>query len=125
MIYEFLEWIKKRDFYDNTTIVIVGDHLTMQDGFYGTKGFEDRTIYNVFINAIASSEYNSKNRVFTVMDMFPTTISSLGATIEGDRLGLGTNLFSDSKTIPEEIGIDKFNVELEKYSSYYYKKLRG
>ena len=29
------------------------------------------------------------------MDMFPTILASLGAQIEGDRLGIGTNLFSN------------------------------
>lgn len=123
-IYKFLEWIKQQDFYDNTTIVITGDHLTMQDGFYDSE-FNDRTIFNVFINAdIIYREYDYKNRLFTVMDMFPTTIAALGATIEGDRLGLGTNLFSDKQTIPEIMGVDKFNDELSKWSNYYYDYIR-
>lgn len=123
MIYEFVKWIKEQSFYDKTTIVIVGDHLTMQDGFYSTD-FEDRTIYNVFINADVNKEYNNKNRVFTVMDMFPTTIASLGADIEGDRLGLGTNLFSNKETIPEIVGMDEFNEEISKGSYYYYNYIR-
>lgn len=123
MIYEFIEWVKQQDFYDNTTIVIVGDHLTMQDGFYD-EDFENRSIYNVFINADVDNDYNSKNRQFTVMDMFPTTIASLGADIDGDRLGLGTNLFSDKQTIPEIMGIREFNEELSKGSHYYYNYIR-
>ena len=59
------------------------------------------------------------------MDMFPTTLASLGASIEGDRLGLGTNLFSDKRTLAEEYGIQKLNKELKKNSNYYYKYLRG
>lgn len=122
MIYEFIEWIKEQDFYNDTTIVIVGDHLTMQDGFYD-EDFENRTIYNTFINADALS-YENKNREFTSMDMFPTTIASLGANIEGNRLGLGTNLFSSEKTISEIMGIDNFNKELMKWSHYYYNYIR-
>ena len=125
MIYNFIEWVKEQDFYDNTTIVIVGDHLTMQDGFYNyDEDSYDRTIYNVFINYNVNSEFNSKNRVFTSMDLFPTTLASLGADIEGDRLGLGTNLFSEKQTIPEIIGIKEFNVELSKGSSKYYNEIR-
>lgn len=123
MIYDFIEWIKKQDFYDNTTIIITGDHLTMQDGFYDVD-FDDRTIYNVFINAKIDNNYNDKNRIFTVMDMFPTTLASLGAYIEGDRLGLGTNLFSDIQTVPEIMGIDEFNNEISKGSHYYYNYIR-
>lgn len=124
MIYDFIEWIKLQDFYDNTTIVIVGDHLTMQDGFYDTDEFENRTIYNTFINSLVGKEFNNKNRIFTVMDLFPTTLAALGADIEGDRLGVGTNLFSDKQTIPEIIGIEEFNEELSKASHYYYNNIR-
>ena len=123
-IYEFIQWLKQQDFYSNTTIVIVGDHLTMQDGFYESYDEVNRTIYNVFINANVDNNYNNKNRVFTVMDLFPTTIAALGADISGDRLGLGTNLFSDKMTVPEIIGIDVFNDELMKYSNYYYNYIR-
>jgi len=123
MINEFVEWIKKQDFYDNTTIVIVGDHITMQSNFYRDDSY-NRTIYNVFINAGIEENYNSKNRVFTVFDMFPTTIASIGGSIDGDRLGLGTNLFSDKETIPEIIGIDTFNSEISKSSKYYYEFIR-
>ena len=123
MIGEFISWIKEQDFYQNTTIIITGDHPTMQDNFYDIDNGYNRTIYNTFINSRVIP-VNNKNRVFTTMDMFPTTIGALGATIEGDRLGLGTNLFSSKKTIPEEIGIDEFNKELKKSSNYYYKYIR-
>ena len=123
MIGEFISWIKEQDFYQNTTIIITGDHPTMQDNFYDIDNGYNRTIYNTFINSRVIP-INNKNRVFTTMDMFPTTIGALGATIEGDRLGLGTNLFSSKKTIPEEIGIDEFNKELKKSSNYYYKNIR-
>ena len=110
---------------EDTVIIISGDHLTMQENFY--KDIDDnyvRTVYNAFINVLGN-DINNKNRVFTTMDMFPTTLGALGASIDGDRLGLGTNLFSDRKTIPEEIGLDNFNDELKKNSSYYYNYIRG
>ena len=47
-----------------------------------------------------------------------------GVNIEGNRLGIGTNLFSDSKTLAEEMGIDKLNTELKKNSAYYYQYIR-
>lgn len=56
-------------------------------------GTTDRKIYNVFINS-AVLPAQEKNRQFTTLDFFPSTLASLGVTIEGDRLGLGTNLFS-------------------------------
>ena len=57
-----------------------------------------RGVYNTIINA-PIVPVNQKNRMATTMDMFPTTIAALGAQIEGDRLGLGTNLFQQSRLL--------------------------
>lgn len=121
---DFIEWLKEQVFYEDTTIVIVGDHYTMQNGFYDDRDYSKRSVYNVFINSKIESNFNNKNRVFTTMDMFPTTLAALGADIEGDRLGLGTNLFSNKKTISEIVGIDEFDNELMKGSYYYYNYIR-
>ena len=59
------------------------------------------------------------------MDLFPTTLASLGVEIEGDRLGLGTNLFSGKETLIEKYGLDYVNKEVLKNSSYYNNKLLG
>ena len=53
------------------------------------------------------------------MDVFSTTLAALGFTIEGDRLGLGTNLFSARETLAEQLGYDYLNNELGKSSLYY------
>lgn len=39
----------------------------------------------------------------------------------GDRLGLGTNLFSDRQTLSEEYGIEKEKIELSKQSKLMHK----
>jgi len=120
-LYRFVEWIKTQDFYENTTIVIVGDHLGMQSKFYKEhiKNKEYvRTVYNVFMNS-AIPETNSKNRQFSTLDIFPTVLASIGAKIDGERLALGTNLFSGKKTLIEEMGYEEFNKELVKKSNYY------
>lgn len=119
---EFIEWIKKQDFYENTTIVLVGDHLTMDAG-YISRNVEpkfDRRVYNCIINpAVTGTNY--KNRQATTLDMFPTTLAAMGCKIPGERLGLGTNLFSDKKTLAEEMGYEEFNKHIA-YNSEYYNK---
>lgn len=125
-IYDFVEWAKGQDFYDNTTIVILGDHLGMQDKFYTEnmmKGY-DRTVFNTIINpAIPAS--NNTNRISTTFDMYPTILASMGVKIEGDRLGLGTNLYSHKKTLAEKFGYRNFNEELKKNSEFYNKEILG
>ena len=82
----------------------------------------ERTIFNLFINS-AVEEKNNKNRIFCTMDIFPTTLASLGYTIEGDRLALGTNLYSGKKTIMEKYSPRKVNEEFNKRSAFYNKKI--
>lgn len=115
----FVNWIKEQDFYKNTTIIISGDHLTMDSDFLsGLSEDYVRTTYNCIINSAATTK-NQKNRQFGAFDMFPTTLAAMGVKIEGDRLGLGTNLFSDKKTFTEEYGFEKLNEELKKQSTFY------
>ena len=123
LINKFINWIKKQDFYENTTIVITGDHLTMQSNMHqmfdiSNKEDYERTIYNAIINSKTTTE-TTKNRIFTTYDFYPTVLASLGFKIEGDRLGLGTNLFSTMPTIAEELGMDKLDKELKQNSTYY------
>lgn len=120
MIYDFIKWIMEQDFYKNTVIVISGDHLTMQSSLYKTDDKEKRVVYNAFINSDTKT-VNNKNRLFTTMDMYPTTLAAMGATISGDKLGLGTNLYSDKKTIVEELGYEYVDKEIAKKSNFYNK----
>ncbi len=109
-----------------SSIVIVGDHLGMQTEFYTEKTKNEYyiTIYNVVINP-AIEKNNNINRIFTAMDMYPTMLASIGAKIEGERLGLGTNLYSGIPTLAEEYGISYLNEELVKNSRFYNEKILG
>lgn len=122
---EFLSWVQQQDFYENTTIVIVGDHCSMATL---VKDSIDpsyvRTTYNVFINSAISTE-NTKNRIFSTMDLFPKTLASLGANINGNRLSLGTNLFSDTPTLLEQYGIEYVMNGLNSRSNKYNSLLWG
>ena len=117
MVNDYLNWLKEQDFYNDTTIILMGDHQVMQDSFYKDHKDYDRVNYNAFINSEWTN--NNKNRKFSQYDMYPTILASIGAKIEGNKLGFGVNLFSNEKTLIEELGRDKFNEELLKSSEYY------
>ncbi len=123
MLNDFLLWLQEQDFYDDTVVIISGDHLTMQSNVkdYLTDA-DNRTIYNAFINT-GITPVKSKNRLFSSVDMFPTTLAALGVDIEGNRLGLGVNLFSDEETLIEKLGPKEFSNEISKKSKYYDKYL--
>ena len=116
-VVEFVKWIQQQDFYENTTIVISGDHLTMDSDFCENVDSDyTRRVYTTYINADAEVEDPAMTRNYTTFDNFPTTLASLGVKIEGDRIGLGTNLFSDTLTLEEIFGIDRMSEELKKKS---------
>ncbi len=120
-VYHFIEWLKTQDFYENTTIVITGDHLRMdKDLIPDTDNNYERTVYNCFINSTVHPQKDvMNNRTFIAEDIFPTVLSSMGYKINGGRLGLGTDLFSGRQTIAEQVGIDELNVLLSAGSDYY------
>ena len=119
-VLEFVNWLKTQPFWENTTVIITGDHLSMDNGYMERNVPADyrRMVYNCILNAPLTSD-NTKNRDYCAVDLFPTTLAALGCTIEGDRLGLGTNLFSDAPTLAEKWGFDRFNSELSKASDFY------
>ena len=116
----FVDWIRQQDFYENTTVIITGDHCSMDKGYFNRNVDSEYTrhIYNCFINS-AVEPVRTKNRQFAAVDMFPSTLAAMGCTIEGDRLGLGVNLFSQQPTLMERMGYKAFNTELAKKSEYY------
>lgn len=117
---EFLKWIQQQDFYENTTIVISGDHPTMDSDYCAEidqEGNYDRRVFTAYINAAAYAQ-DQQERTYSTFDNFPTTLAALGVQIDGDRLGLGTNLFSGTKTLLEEFGNSKVNDELKKKSEF-------
>ena len=118
-VYEFVAWIKEQSFYENTTIVISGDHLTMDADFLDDiDETYVRTTYNCIINS-AVEPVMEKNRQFGTFDMFPTTLAALGVKIDGYRLALGTNLFSNQKTLTEMYGFEALDNEMQKNSEFY------
>ncbi|MBP3300223.1 MAG: LTA synthase family protein [Clostridia bacterium] len=119
-INEFILWLQEQDFYENTTVIITGDHCSMNTSYFNEYVSDeyDRRVYNCFINP-ATTPKQAKNREFTTLDMFPTTLAALGCTIEGDQLGLGVNLFSGKPTLSEIYGFEYLRIEFNKVSLFY------
>lgn len=115
---DFINWIQQQDFYENTTIVISGDHPTMDSDFCNSVSEDyQRKVYTAILNSAVEPQL-SERREFSTFDMFPTTLAAIGAQIEGERLGLGTNLFSKFPTLTERVGYEKEIEELQKQSSF-------
>ena len=117
---ELVQWIQEQPWYENTTIVLAGDHKSMdQDWFQEIEasGYVRKGYYTIINDAATPSNQNSRS--ISTYDLFPTTLASLGITFDSDRLGLGTNLFTDTPTLVEIMGFDKLNKKLSQHSNYY------
>lgn len=121
----FVQWLTEQDFYENTAVVIVGDHCSMDAAYFrrnAPSGYV-RRVYNCFLNSSAYTA-GTKNREFTTFDLFPTTLAAMGCTIDGDRLGLGTNLFSGLDTLTEKLGYETLCGMLYSNKEFYVEKFR-
>lgn len=117
-IFNFIQWIKTQEFYEDSTIVIVGDHLSMDPHFFRGMDYQ-RSIYNVFIGEHLLNLDLDQSRVATHLDLFPTILSSLNVDFEGSQLALGVDLFSEMKTLAEKYGYEELNEQLKRTSEFY------
>lgn len=106
---KFINWVKEQPFYENTTIVLIGDHLSMDKKFFdGWDKNYTRTQFNLILNPAPSigkiPTERLRNRYWANFDYFPTIMAAIGVKIDGERLGLGTNLFSGEPTLFEKNG---------------------
>lgn len=124
MVYDFLTWLQERDFYENTTVIIIGDHLLMSSNLgpveLSPPDNYQRYISNIFINSVIDPEKtNTNSRIFASFDMAPTILEAMGAKLPLRRFGLGTSLFSDELTLLEKYGVKTYETEISKRSKLY------
>lgn len=117
---DFFAWLKKQDFYENTVIVIQGDHTSMAAEYiHDTYDASfDRRVWNTFIHSKVKP-LKQKNRDFTTMDLYPTILAALGYEIQDNKAGLGTNLFSDQKTLTEQMDAKYVDTQIKRKSKFY------
>lgn len=120
LVTEFVAWCMEQDFFEDTAIVITGDHPRMDTRLVKGVDYYERTMYNCFINAaVAPAADATVGRTWTSFDVFPTTLAALGFTVEGDYLALGVNMFSGKPTLAETLGYDYLEIETNKFSAFY------
>lgn len=121
MAADFLEWLKRQPGFENTTVIVLGDHLMgrcpLSERYLDVHP-EKRFIFNMFINAQASGAVR-QDRPCVSFDMAPTLLESMGILLPRHRLGLGVSLFSGEKTLTESMGLEELNAELRHKSSFY------
>lgn len=108
----FIKWIQTQSWYENTTIMICGDHaylnaplnnFTVEQGILPKKQIEsNRRFINIVINpAVEVPEEKIKGRKYSSFDIAPTLLELCGNKIEGKGIYLGRSLISNEKTLCE------------------------
>jgi len=125
---DLIGWMEEQSWWDNTTVVIMGDHnfltaphnnfIADESPVHGANA--RRRWLDLIVNSVLIPPQSvQKNRRFAPYDMFPTMLESIGCTIDGRALGFGRSLYSGEKTLVEEYGAEKINAELMKRTEQY------
>lgn len=115
---DFIEELKKLPSYENTVVVLVGDHIARKNSLYDfLEKIPNRTIYNNFING--ADALSNLDRTFTAMDIGPTVLELLGFELQDGAPGLGRSLLRPEPTVIEKYGKPDLERELLKNSKKY------
>lgn len=105
LLADFVGFMERNGYLENTAVVITGDHLTMPNSVQDIIDQEpDRTIYNRFYSPRPIEPNRDELMHFS---MFPTVLDMLGFTYPGDGVALG---ISGVKPLADE-GFTIYDVE--------------
>lgn len=115
MVNDFIEWMKTQDWWENTTVAIMGDHCYLDaplNNFLREKSplsadevAAKRRFINVIINpAVEIPKSVQKFRKFSSFDMMPTILEAMGFNIENGSVAFGRSLLRSDLTLTEQYG---------------------
>ena len=115
---EFIDWFKKQSFYDDTILIVTGDHLMMPSNIeYLLQQVPTRKTYNIVIGKNIKEQIIYKP--FNQFDWAPTILELAGVKWQNHSFGLGTSLLSSEPTLVEKYGAKILEQELAKNSKVY------
>jgi len=125
---EFLDWLARQDFYADTTVLVVGDHVYMAPKLGPIALEQDlpSRLYNVFLNTVPfdgrPGASRAGTRVATMWDMGASLLEGIGVELPGGCFGLGMSIFHDGVTLAERFEAGEL-VTLIRGRSPFYDKL--
>jgi len=89
---DFVNFMQKKNYLKDTQVVIIGDHLAMENPVYGKlHQAKPRLIYNKFIGR---QQFEKNREDILPFDMLPSILEFIGFSVDGGKLGLGVTAFS-------------------------------
>lgn len=117
LLADFVAFVKNSRFGENTTIIVLGDHLNRSTMFsWEVKRF----VYNAFINPRFTREATlerTKNRALSHYDIAPLILDSLG--IRTESFGLGRNPLYGKTLLEDTFNLEEFNNLLSQRNKMY------
>lgn len=116
IVSDFVAYLQNSRFKDNTTIIILGDHLGIA---HFINPHTQRNVFNAFINAKFTkySPDKTKNRKLNHFDVTPLILDAIGMRVES--FGLGRNPFYQKSLVESAYNITSFNDELKLRNKIY------
>jgi phosphoglycerol transferase len=113
----FVDFMQKKNYLTDTNVVIMGDHLAMENPVYGKlHQAKQRLIYNKFI----AKHLPEKNREEILpFDMLPSILEFIGFHVEGGKLGLGVSGFSNQNLSAKLMNDEEMGANLLNRSDQY------
>lgn len=122
MASEFLAWLQQQDFYENTTVLVMGDHPeTGKNNVYPEH--KNRKIVQFILNP-AENTTAKPHEVWSTIDLAPTVLDALGVDYANGSFGLGRSLLRADPTLYETYH-NRLSNEILKgsrvYDTFYHK----
>jgi len=114
---EFILFMQKQGYFKDTNVVIMGDHLAMENPVYEKlESIKERHIYNRLISA---RPVNKNRENILHFDMFPTILEFVGFQIQGGKLGLGYTAINQHSALPPANEFEEMEEDLLNQSDDY------
>lgn len=85
---DFIRYADEQGYLEDTRIVVLGDHLSMDQGIRARDDGSPESIYNLFVGDKESLPTKNRDDI-SHFDFLPTMLRFMDFEFEGDRLGLG------------------------------------
>ena len=104
---DFLKTSQRAGLLDNTVVVLMSDHLAMQNTQYDKLTKLDRENFVVIIDPDRPAA--EVDVTASMMDMYPTILDAIGLPAKDGQAGLGVSLLRDSPTLLDTYGLKDLN----------------
>lgn len=116
IVADFISWFKTTPYYENTTIVILGDHLMPYA--LSNKTPKTRGTFNAILNLDDNLKLDT-TKTYSTYDFAPTILESLNIKLDHRAFGLGRSLFAKEPTLVEQLGFAYLKNAIRQKSDLY------